>query len=176
MSTKFEKWVEKVTADIAKEVKEEIATRIEIQYESVIQAFYDDYEPHSYERTFNTFYASSGYRNLYSEKNIHQVANDGDSQIFEIGIHVSSDNIDGNPYRQNKDLIFERTFEQGIHGITEGDNISSDINVKVFPNPMKPSPKTLMDEWFDEFRKDKKTMDNIFLDATKKAIARNNSK
>ena len=62
----FETWKKKIVAETVELFKQEVLHRIENQYESVIQDFYDDYpgdgkDPKWYERTYSTFFASSGW-------------------------------------------------------------------------------------------------------------------
>ena len=86
----------------------EVGYEIEKIYESVITEFYDSYEPHRYDRTKSTFYGSDIYGNYHDPVRI----DDG----FLAGISVSPDTIPGNPYRADKNWVFERTFVKGYHG------------------------------------------------------------
>lgn len=90
------------------EMAADMTYAIESAYESVIQSFYDDYNPRWYRRTYSTYEASNKINNPFGFSPI--------SDGFESGIIVDSANIPGNPYRADKDWVFDRTFGQGIHG------------------------------------------------------------
>lgn len=140
-------------------INEDIIFEIESHYESAISDFYNDYTPYSYNRTCYTYYGSDAYDSFY--KNIKQVKGG-----YKVGIHVSADNIPGNPYNaKNKEWVFNRTFTQGIHGYTKEElqewETKAHEKGKGFSwrfiagqqEPMKPSPKKIMDDWFKDFRK-----------------------
>ena len=101
-----------------KEFAQEIAHEIERAYESVIDMFYEDYDPLYYRRTYSTYLASTGYNHLYEPWNFQHI---GDS--YFVGINVDGSNIPGNPYRAYKHWVFDRTFYKGIHGINRNDLI-----------------------------------------------------
>jgi hypothetical protein len=97
-----------------------ILTReIETAYESAINKFYADYTPSLYDRTYSTYAASDHYMD---KGNVITSGND-----LIAGITVASDNIPGEPYYKywgkhkgrpmNKNYVFSRTYEKGIHGI-----------------------------------------------------------
>lgn len=100
--------IEKKFNSAVKEMAEEMNFQIESAYESVIQKFYDEYTPRSYERTYSTYLGSDKYDNLFGFTPV----DDG----YEVGVRVGDENIPGNPYRAEKDWVFRRTFEEGIHG------------------------------------------------------------
>lgn len=107
--------LEAVRADIEKryndamvKMAEEMTYQIESAYESVVQQFYNEYTPRSYDRTYSTYLGSDKYNNLFGYTPIENG--------YESGIIVDSNNIPGNPYRAEKDWVFERTFSEGIHG------------------------------------------------------------
>lgn len=89
-------------------VGREIGYEIETIYESVIDEFYNSYTPRRYRRTESTYYGSDSY--LLAKDPVIEGA------TVTAGIEVSPDNIQGNPYRANKDWVFERTFVKGYHG------------------------------------------------------------
>lgn len=96
----------------AEEMATEVLWEIEHNYESVIDRFYEHYDPLYYDRTYSTYLASSGYDNLYSSRNFIFMSNE-----YDVGININSKRIPGSPYRADKDWVFSRTFEKGIHGI-----------------------------------------------------------
>lgn len=91
-------------------VAEEVTAQIQTAYVSAVAKFYAEFTPNSYNRTFSTFTASDHYPSL----NTAPPYDNG----FEAGIRVGPENIDGNPYRADKEWVFERTFVEGIHGYT----------------------------------------------------------
>ena len=97
---------------VAEKFAQEVLWAIENQYESVIDVFYADYNPLYYYRTYSTYLASSGYKQLYSPENYMSFDN-----YYNVGISIDSQKIPGNPYRADTDWVFNRTFEKGIHGI-----------------------------------------------------------
>lgn len=115
--------VKKRYNNLIKRFAEEVSFQIESAYESVISQFYADYGPNNgdpwyYKRTFSTYQASNGADNPYSPINVQHF---GDS--YFAGIGISASNIPGNPYKIYKGWVFDRTFYQGIHGITRKDII-----------------------------------------------------
>ena len=150
-----------------REIAEKVARQIEDGYKSAIDAFYKDYEPEYYDRTYETYRGSSGYDNLYG--GIQQF---GD--LFYTGINVSSSNIPGNPYRAYKGWVFDRTFYHGIHGLNRNDIIrmnknykKGDVRVQMrAPKNMTPPPEKLMDKEFKLLKKqlkDNKYFEDIML-------------
>ena len=85
-----------------------IGIKIQELYNQTVFEFYDSYTPHRYNRTFMTLRGSDAYRTINDP-----VAYEGG---YKTGISVSPDNIPGNPYRLDKDSVFERTFVEGYHG------------------------------------------------------------
>lgn len=155
------KKVEKGLKKALEETAEDILFEIEKAYEDTVDDFYDDYDPRWYKRTHSTYLASSGYDDLYNDKNFHRIGEDD----YRVGINVSSGNIPGNPYRSkwrpeeggqkkqvDKEWVFRRTFDEGIHGKTSTKNLKK--NRKYFEStvtsikPMSPTPKKRMDERF----------------------------
>ena len=91
----------------------ELSFQIESAYENAISLFYADYpDPLVYQRTYSTFLASNGYNDPFSPNNLYKT---GD--IWTAGIQVDHSFIPGNPYKADKDWVFDRTFNKGIHGI-----------------------------------------------------------
>lgn len=112
--------MDEIKADIEKKYKKdleefaaEMSYQVEAAYESVVQSFYDDYgpnngEPWYYKRTYSTYKFSDHYDDEFAFTPF------GDE--YEYGITANTDNVSGNPYRADKNWVFERTFGQGIHG------------------------------------------------------------
>lgn len=106
----------------AEYMKEEFA----FLYASVIVAFYEDYSPRTYERTFSTF--TAGLEGRYSDPNSYTanpqprvaVRSIDVGQGREIKMHISSEYI-GSPYRAAADWVFDRTYVEGIHGFSRSD-------------------------------------------------------
>lgn len=173
--------IKKIFTEIANEMAEEVLWQIENTYESVIDEFYNHYNPLYYNRTFSTYLASSGYKDLYSSQNFSPI-NDG----YEVGINVDSGNIPNNPYRADTDWVFNRTFVKGIHGIStrrgwgktkekkyqrikgnktfeviyrQGATITKqkkyyEGNIEIqqrIMSNMVPAPRTLMNKWWRQF-------------------------
>lgn len=118
-----------LTNDIMKDLKprfdkalkstaEEVSFEIEKTYEDCIQSFYEDYEPMYYRRTLSTYLASSNYNDIFK---IDEIGN----SAFRAGITVDAHNIHGDPYRADKEWVFNRTFEKGIHGRNRNDRIKA---------------------------------------------------
>lgn len=138
-----------------------------------IEAFYNDYDPFWYRRTFSTYAAMRKYQGIPNFS--------GTEMTVSFGIRLSADNM-GNPYRaHNTEWVFNRTYRYGIHGITDRnysrtkwakikktrkDGKEIEINFKPYkPDPFKdvgvkshiplrcdPSPKKIMDEYFEDFK------------------------
>ena len=129
--------IDKMTNDIIKDIKSKYKRAItnalttyteEIQeaYKNSIQRFYahkafkyrdrqtkkivHTNHPKRYKRTFSTFEASRMYGK--SSGYYKKISDD----TYEAGIIVSAEYISGNPYRANTEFVFNRTFEEGIHG------------------------------------------------------------
>jgi len=167
---KLKKKVNKIVEDALYYCKEEIASEIEKHFESYIDEFYAHYpNPISYDpRTFRTYLASDGFNDF------SVMLSKGENRI---GIYVTADNIEGNPYyvpgkyglRKNgkpvdKDWVFENTFERGMHGIppTSGHY------------PMDKPPYVNMKTWFKDFKSNKGQMQNKIKErALIKAIQKN---
>ena len=107
-------------SDALKETAEWAAGELQYAYEDAITAFYNDYSPHSYRRTFATYQASSGHR-----KSPSQLVIKNGKFNFEAGIKVDPGNIHGTPYYhyvdghktpQDTAFIFDNTFDKGLHG------------------------------------------------------------
>ena len=125
--------LKKLFDDSVKEMAQEVFFRIQGLYESAIQQFYNDYDPLYYQRTDSTWYGSSGTDDYYSSRNI---AKRGD--IYYTGIHVGPSFIKGNPYRADKDWVFWRTYNKGIHGISAGEFFGKKSNktfMRVYAKP-----------------------------------------
>lgn len=100
--------LEKKYEKALKRFAEEMTYQVEAAYESVVQSFYDDYTPRYYERTYSTYLGSDKYNSPFDYTPF--------GNEYEYGITVSDANIPGNPYRADKDWVFNRTFDEGIHG------------------------------------------------------------
>lgn len=155
------KKAKKIANKILSEMTYDIAYEIESAYERIIDGFYKDYTPLYYERTYSTYLGSNVYNDI--SKGIQKT-----SSGYKIGISVSSDYIEGDPYLADKDYVFHRSFVEGIHGFTENDPWGK-INMRI-PPKTSPTPKEQMDQWFQEFKKDKNKMNKIKQNAIKRAL------
>ena len=144
-----------------------IGREIEMAYESQISRFYDDYSPIEYDRTYSTWWASSG---LYDYKSWSQYL--GDLQ-YQAGITVTPENIQskrGDPYRADTDWVFNRTWHYGIHGINKryirykiktrgrGKNKKSyevKWSYRRFPTNTRPSPEIEFTKAFNKIKQHK---------------------
>lgn len=134
----LEKNIKQAAKQAAKETAEELTYQVQVAYRNAIDLFYEDkvfyygegsYSniPRSYERTFSTYEASSGFEltdSIGSGRDISNYVNiyhKGDEMGYFGGITVSESNIKGNPYKINKSYVFERTFKYGIHGVSRTD-------------------------------------------------------
>lgn len=91
---------------------------LEIAFERAIEAFYKHYIPMYYKRTYSTFYASDLFTDASSVSNFEpQESGKG----YKSSIVIDSSNIKGDPYRADKDWVFDRTYFKGIHGNTLGE-------------------------------------------------------
>lgn len=129
---------EQIEADIRKKVQQamadaayDIAFDIQAAYESSIEAFYNDFSPSYYNRTYATYTGSDSAEN-YS-KNIKVTDKD-----FRAGIHVGSEFVQAD-YKDPIDYVFSRTYEEGIHGTSRN-------------GVMSPSSKILMDNAFKNIK------------------------
>ena len=159
---KIERKIKKIVDNVVHEMTYDIFFEIESAYERIVDKFYDDYAPKYYNRTFSIYKASNVYDSF--SIGVNHKGKTGSIDGYEIGIHVSSDNIIGNPYSENKETVFNRTFVHGIHGFAR-----NEIGEYVITNP---SPKEQMDEWFEDFKTDKKKIKKIGQDAIKRALRR----
>lgn len=98
--------------DAVGDMAQEVLFRIQGFYDNAISKFYSDYDPLYYNRTYSSYEGSSGSKNLFSPENIFENGNGWTAKIS-----IDSSYIPGNPYRADKDWVFERTFWKGIHGI-----------------------------------------------------------
>ena len=115
---------------LGKEIKKQFKTALkettiqlnevlEYMYENAIEAFYESMTPKYYNRTGSTFYGSDLYDNENKISNPVIIGNEYIAQVT-----VSPSNIPGQPYykgnqnRPDKNWVFERTYIEGIHGIT----------------------------------------------------------
>lgn len=165
----FRKDIEKRYMSAIEHLAEEVSFQIESAYETVIEKFYDDYSPVSYNRTYSTYLASDGYDDPFSYTQ--------SGNVYTAGIQVSSDFIQGKPYRADTDWVFNRTFERGIHGFNKKDMDTYNVGkygnniwrVKHRPKNMRPAPKKLMDREFKRITK-KGNMDKLFNEQLSKAF------
>ena len=107
-----------------KEIAEEVTFQIEKAYETVVESFYNEYTPRSYDRLFATYWGSTRFDDEFGV--------DPAGEDFIAGIEVDPSNInkhyetDGvgkrkktggsGPYRADTDWVFRRTYLEGIHG------------------------------------------------------------
>lgn len=108
MNNKEFKKLEKKFNEAIELFAQDVAMQIEGAYENIIDEFYAEYDPRWYDRTYSTYLGSSGYYGLFN--------NWENGNGYRAGIEVDSSNIPGDPYRADKDWVFARTFEKGIHG------------------------------------------------------------
>ncbi len=148
---------------------EELSFEIENAYETIIERFYNDYSPISYNRTYSTYLASDSFENPFSYT---QMGN-----TYFSGINIDPSFINGKPYRADTGWVFERTFEKGIHGINRNTVINrnkkrygDDVwKVKHIPKNMKPAPKQLMDKEFKRITR-KSNLDRMFNEQLNKSF------
>ena len=160
-----------------KEIAKQIAEDIREEYHTVIWKFYHHYTPNMYKRSYES-QLSTNYHQLGKDyRKITKWQEDG----FIIKFIVGGEFVSGN-YEDDNEWVFNRTFNQGIHGWTpiSFQGIMSGTQnvekmgwrgrVKQPRKPLKPSPKERMDEWFERY----KTYGN--LDKICKPILKNNIK
>ncbi len=119
----IKKDIEKRYRKALDEFASEMSFQVEAAYESVVQSFYDDYTPRYYKRTGSTYKFSDHFNNEFEYTPF------GDE--YEYGIRANTNNVEGNPYRADKDWVFERTFGQGIHGFFRSELSEWKANRKV---------------------------------------------
>ena len=141
-----------------KKTADEVSYMIQEAYTSSIDAFYDSYDPRWYDRTGATYEASD----YHDTNGIISVGSGGDS--YEVGIRVDPSRM-GAPYKKNTAWVFDRTFNQGIHGITDGYfagavygqfkskyvGYGTDLGSYAIP-PITTPPASLMDEKFQDIQ------------------------
>lgn len=129
---KINKTIENTTKIIAEET--------ENAYKCAIREFYSDKAfnhdgeltnvPRSYKRTYSTYTAYNG-KGIGAENNVEKFGEDS----FITNFIVSPDYIAGNPYRaRDKNWVFLRTFELGIHGFHKGDDFLDKMNKNYLNN------------------------------------------
>lgn len=164
----FEKVVLEQYEEAVKNTANQIGREIRKDYIDSIQAFYDDYTPKRYIRTWNTYLASNAAKD--ARKSVQKKG-----KAYICGISVSSSFMK-DAYRADTDWVFERTYAKGIHGFTSDyinrvrnwykDPRGSDtakpnkwvhawgtygnINVKA-PRKMVPPPNKLMNDKFKKY-------------------------
>jgi hypothetical protein len=106
---------DKLFRDATDAFVQDVLWQIENNYETVIDMFYQHYNPLYYDRTYSTYLASSGYETLYSLQNMNPI-----EVGYDVGINVDSSNIKDDPYRAETDWVFNRTWRFGIHGQDRG--------------------------------------------------------
>ncbi len=126
-------------------IMKDIAEDLEKGYESAVETWYKSYDPKYYDRTYDTYFGSSGFdgyerghisgnkiNNCYSVKRTKD-GFDGDAYIY-----VNPSRLHGY-YEDSTDYVFNRSWSLGIHGAT-GTGGQTD------------SPESIMDKWFDGFK------------------------
>ena len=125
-------------------IADEISDKMVQKYADCVQAFYEHMpESINYDRTFSTFLGSSATCS-YEESSSGSMRNqEGETTTFtvHVNLHVDPSYL-GEPYRDPTDYVFERTWGKGIHG--------NYANL-----PMRPSPETLFDAWYKDFKNPK---------------------
>lgn len=120
---KIQEEIEKKFNKAVRELAENVAEQIEIEYGRVISGFYNDRvfpyntdpsRPLRYSRTFSLYEASNANDGINSPGVIESI---GDGYLS--GIEVTANNISGNPYRANKGWVFGRAYYYGIHGFNK---------------------------------------------------------
>ena len=135
------------------EIMKDAASDIENHFESVVDMWYEAYDPKYYNRTYDTFYASSAFNSGFDpthsvssnrplDKN-YKVTKTDDGFEAEAGILVSYGFMHGY-YDDPVSFVFPRTWEKGIHGTLKTGGRTT-------------PPKSMMDKWFKSFSK------NIYL-------------
>ncbi len=135
-----------------------------------MQGWYAEYDPVEYERTESSYLGSNAFMTagwgnmLFGEQYVSGKTDDG----YIAGIEVSPQYIIGEPYRarEGKDWVFERTFQQGIHGFTfdEVKKYRKNGNktfkkIKNVPRKSRSSPEKKMDRLVS--RLSKRTINKI---------------
>lgn len=184
----IESKIEKIMQDAIEIARMDVVEKLEIMWENSIDRFYDSYDPSWYRRTHSTYKASDAFDSLENH-----LFNPTDKNGYEIGIHISSDNI-GDPYDAESEWVFKRTFEKGYHGYTiqEADEwsrykvsiVGADgkrYTVHSWKKPprkrlqkmkvLKPTPKADMDTKFKKFKKNE--LKEVVKDAFVEAIENN---
>lgn len=151
------------------EIAKKIVSDLREEYRTVIWEFYGSYRPTEYQRTYETLFATNIRRAGGDYRKITAWEGTG----FTIKFSVGAEYMSGNPYRDDDaSTVFNRTFEQGIHGwipftgtsirdIYEKDNWRYMVNLKQRLGKRKirpaeqqsPSPKEKMDIWFAAYKK-----------------------
>lgn len=128
---------------------DELGYRLEIAYGQCIDKFYSNYEPHYYDRTYSLYSGSNTWDNpLKNKKKI------GKNRYY-IAIYVGAENVipninsnnlpyDDISYRDGVDFVFDRSFEQGIHGMTPEE--AKRAGLSWHKKPDNPTPKRRMDK------------------------------
>lgn len=123
---------------VAPMIGKEIGEEIQLHFVHAVDAFYEDYDPRFYiPRGYYTYKASTG----EDGDDLFSVSDNGEQVVITAGIYVDSGRL-GSPYKDPAPYVFTRTWAAGIHGVS---------SVKV----TSPSPKKIMDEWFNSFKNSK---------------------
>ena len=144
-----------------REIAKQIANDLRQEYSNAIWKFYKHYKPRMYQRSFETLFANNLYRARGDYRKITKWQDDG----FIIKFSVGSEFIQ-EPYEDDNEYVFNRTFEQGIHGWipvsstfrkTIASSVNSDsmdwrLRVKQPRKPLNPPPKDTMDKWFERYK------------------------
>ena len=125
---------QQLSAEIDKAVRQgiinglnHVAYQLGEAYGKAIDRFYHNYTPHYYDRTYSTYMASdlsdmwgwnTGGTGFIGEsqyfKNVRQLS----KNRYYVALNVDYRNIGPNPYNEPLDYVFERTYVEGIHGMT----------------------------------------------------------
>lgn len=133
--------------------------RLEKKWEQFIDEFYESYEPSLYDRTGSTYEASNMYdKNLPELKNNRlawkwKSINPTKNNSIIAGIEIDYKNIGDNPYKADLEWVFNRTFEEGIHGYTKEEALSHSWSFRNNQDPLNPSPSKRMDIFFKTINK-----------------------
>lgn len=149
------KKITKIYNNAMKKMAQKITNNLEKKYKFAINEFYKDYDPWYYDRGYNLY---KGFKRV--SKRGYLKSDNG----YMSGITVSDAYIGNNPYHQDREYVYMRSFSKGIHGINRNDAIGRGwerLREKHIPINTNPSPQTLVERQYKQIIK-KKNMDELF--------------